>query len=235
MSELSLGGDRMKYEIKGGNLPVLLIHLDAGEMIECEAGAMSWMDEGIEMQTQGGGLGKMFGRLLTNESAFVNHYTARVAGEIAFASKFPGSIKAVRVTPAEPIYIQKGAYLCSMGRIDSEVYIQKKFSGGLFGGEGFLMRKYHGDGIVFLEIDGSAIEYDLAPGQKKIIDTGHVVALQGNMSLDVVQIKGVKNVLLGGEGLFNTVVTGPGRLTVQTMPISQTAMLLYNLMPHSSS
>ena len=225
----------MKYEVKGGNLPVLLVNLEAGETIECEAGAMSWMDEGIEMQTQGGGIGKMFGRILTNENAFVNHYTARAPEEIAFAGKFPGSIRDVRDTTSEPLYIQKGAYLCSMGRIDSEVYIQRKIGGGLFGGEGFLMRKYYGDGIVFLEVDGAAVEYDLAPGQKKIIDTGHVVAMQGNMSLDVVQIKGVKNVLLGGEGLFNTVVTGPGRLTVQTMPVSKTAMMLYNLMPHPSS
>ena len=225
----------MRYEVKGGNLPVLLVNLEAGESIQCEAGAMSWMDEGIEMQTQGGGIGKMFGRILTNENAFMNTYTARVAGEIAFAGKFPGSIKGIRVTPQEPLYIQKGSYLCSMGRIESEVYMQKKLSGGVFGGEGFLMRKYFGDGIVFLEVDGSAVEYNLAPGQKKIIDTGHVVAMQGNMSLDIVQIKGVKNVLLGGEGLFNTVVTGPGRLMVQTMPVSKTAMLLYRLMPHSSS
>ena len=177
----------------------------------------------------------MFGRLLTNENAFVNHYTARVPGEIAFAGKFPGSIRGIRVTPTEPLYIQKGAYLCSMGKIESEIYMQKKIGGGLFGGEGFLMRKYYGDGIVFLEVDGAAVDYELAAGQKKIIDTGHVVAMQGSMSLDIVQVKGVKNVLLGGEGLFNTVVTGPGRLTVQTMPVSKTAMMLYNLMPHTSS
>ena len=226
----------MNYEVKGGNLPVLLVRLEAGETIQCEAGAMSWMDEGIEMQTQGGGIGKMFGRMLTNESAFVNHYTARIPGEIAFASKFPGSIRAVRVTPAEPIIIQKGAYLCSMGKIDSEVYVQKRLGGGLFGGEGFLMRRYFGDGIVFLEVDGSAIDYELQAGQRKIVDTGYVVAMQGNnMSLDIVQVKGVKNALLGGEGLFNTVITGPGKLMVQTMPASQTAMMFYNLMPHSSS
>lgn len=225
----------MEYEIKGGSLPVLLVKLEAGETIQCEAGAMSWMDEGIEMQTEGGGLGKMFGRLLTSENAFMNHYTARRAGEIAFASKFPGSIRAIRITPSEPLIVQKGAYLCSMGKIESEVAVQRKLGGGLFGGEGFLMRKYYGDGIVFLEIDGSAIEYELAAGQRKIVDTGYVVAMQGNMQLDIVQVKGVKNMFLGGEGLFNTVITGPGRLTVQTMPISQTAMLIYNLIPHSSS
>ena len=225
----------MTYEIKGDSLPVLLVRLEAGETISCEAGAMTWMDEGIDMQTSGGGLGKMFGRLLTNENVFLNQYTARIPGEIAFAAKFPGSIRAVEVTPDRPLTIQKGAYLCHMGRIESEVSIQRRIGGGLFGGEGFLMRKYTGNGIVFLEIDGYAVDYVLEPGQRKIVNTGNVVALQGNMSLDIVQVKGVKNILLGGEGLFNTVVTGPGTLTVQTMPLSQIAMLFYNLIPHSSS
>ena len=225
----------MTYEIKGDSLPVLLVRLEAGETISCEAGAMTWMDEGIDMQTSGGGLGKMFGRLLTNENVFLNQYTARIPGEIAFAAKFPGSIRAVEVTPDHPLTIQKGAYLCHMGRIESEVSIQRRIGGGLFGGEGFLMRKYTGNGIVFLEIDGYAVDYILEPGQRKIVNTGNVVAMQGNMSLDIVQVKGVKNILLGGEGLFNTVVTGPGTLTVQTMPLSQIAMLFYNLIPHSSS
>ena len=225
----------MNYEIRGGSLPVLLVRLEPGETITCESGAMTWMDEGIDMQTSGGGIGKMFGRLLTNENAFLNQYTARVPGEIAFAAKFPGSIRAVEVTPDNPLTIQKGAYLCHMGRIDSEVSIQRRIGGGLFGGEGFLMRKYSGSGIVFLEIDGFAVDYMLAAGQRKIVNTGNVVAMQGNMTLDIVQVKGVKNILLGGEGLFNTVVSGPGVLTVQTMPLSQIALTLYNLIPHSNS
>ncbi len=225
----------MNYEIRGGSLPVLLVRLEPGETITCESGAMTWMDEGIDMQTSGGGIGKMFGRLLTNENAFLNQYTARVPGEIAFAAKFPGSIRAVEVTPDNPLTIQKGAYLCHMGRIDSEVSIQRRIGGGLFGGEGFLMRKYTGSGIVFLEIDGFAVDYMLAAGQRKIVNTGNVVAMQGNMTLDIVQVKGVKNILLGGEGLFNTVVSGPGVLTVQTMPLSQIALTLYNLIPHSNS
>ncbi len=225
----------MNYEIKGGSLPVLIMKLEAGETVQCEAGAMSWMDPGIEMQTQGGGIGKVFGRIMTNESAFMNIYTATVPGEIAFASKFPGAIRAMRVTPSEPLIIQKGAYLCSVGNIDSEVYIQKRIGGGFFGGEGFLMRRYTGDGLVFLEVDGFAVDYRLEAGQRKIVNTGNVVAMQGSgMSLDIVQIKGAKNILLGGEGLFNTVVTGPGWLMVQTMPVSQIALALYNMMPHSS-
>lgn len=225
----------MYYEIKGDSLPVLLVRLEAGERITCEAGAMTWMDEGIDMQTSGGGLGKMFGRLLTNENAFLNHYTARVPGEIAFAAKFPGAIRAVEVTPGNPVTIQKGAYLCHMGNIESQVSVQQRLGGGLFGGEGFLMRKYSGNGIVFLEVDGYAVDYVLEAGQRKIVNTGNVVALQGNMQLDIVQVKGVKNILLGGEGLFNTVVTGPGTLTVQTMPLSQIALTLYSMIPHSSS
>ncbi len=225
----------MNYTIDGGNLPVLKIFLNRGEAIECEAGAMAWMDDGIEMQTQAGGIGKMFGRMFTKENAFVNTYYAQQDGEIAFASKFPGSIVAIPVTPGNGIIIQKGSYLASYGQINSEVYIQQKIGGGLFGGEGFLMRKYTGNGIVFLEIDGSAHEYELPSGSCKIVDTGYVAAMSENCQLEVKTIKGVKNVLFGGEGLFNTVVHGPGKLIIQSMPIASTAMQLYQYMPHPSS
>ncbi len=224
----------MKYLVDGGNLPVLKIRLTAGEMIECEAGAMSWMDEGIEMQTQAGGLGKMLGRMVTKENAFMNLYYARTDGEIALSSKFPGSIIAVPVHPGEGIVVQKGAFLASVGNIRNEVFFQKRFGGGLFGGEGFLMRKFSGEGLVFLEIDGSAHTYEIPQGACKIIDTGYVAAMSESCRLEVRTVKGVKNVLFGGEGLFNTVVYGPGKVTLQSMPISATAMQLYQYMPHSS-
>ena len=223
----------MNYEIKGGKLPVVCCQLAKGESVQCEAGAMAWMDPGIEMSTHGNGLGKMFGRLMTNENMFMNTYVANQAGEIAFSSSFPGSIRAVRVTPSTPIIIQKGAFLASIGELQNEVYFQKKIVGGFFGGEGFLMRKISGNGMVFLEIDGSAIEYVLAPGQKKIIDTGYLAMMDASCSLDIVTIKGVKNILLGGEGLFNTVITGPGTILLQTLPVNQLAMTLSSLMPHS--
>lgn len=225
----------MNYSIEGGNLPVLKIALERGELIECEAGAMSWMDDGIEMQTQAGGIGKMFGRMFTKENAFMNTYYAQNAGEIAFSSKFPGSIMAVRVTPGNGIIVQKGSFLACAGDIQSEVYFQKRIGKGIFGGEGFLMRKYTGDGMVFLEIDGSAHEYNLAAGQSKIIDTGYVAAMSESCYMDIQQIKGVKNVLFGGEGLFNTVVAGPGKVILQSMPIAATAMQLYAYMPHPTS
>ncbi|MQN00735.1 MAG: TIGR00266 family protein [Lachnospiraceae bacterium] len=224
----------MRYEISGGNLPVLKVQLDSGENIQCEAGAMSWMDNEIEMQTSAGGLGKMFGRMLTKENAFMNTYLANRPGEIAFSSKFPGSIRAVEVTPGNGLIVQKGSFLASCGNINNEVYIQKHLSRGLFGGEGFLMRRFTGSGLVFLEIDGSAHEYDVPAGDCKIVDTGYVAAMSESCRMEVQTVKGIGNVLFGGEGLFNTVVYGPGHLILQSMPIASTAMKLYEYMPHPS-
>ena len=224
----------MGYQIAGDNLPVLKVMLESGEAIQCEAGAMSWMDDEIEMQTSAGGLRKMFGRMLTNENAFMNTYIARSAGEIAFSSKFPGSIRAVEITPGNGLIVQKGSFLASFGNITNEVYFQKRLGNGLFGGEGFLMRRFSGNGIVFLEIDGSAHEYDIEADNCKIVDTGYVAAMSESCRMEVKSVKGVSNVLFGGEGLFNTVIYGPGHIILQSMPISSTAMQLYAYMPHSS-
>jgi len=224
----------MRYNVEGDNLPVLKVYLEAGEQIQCEAGAMSWMDEGIEMQTSAGGLGKMLGRMFTNENAFMNTYIASQTGEIAFSSKFPGSIRAVEITPGNGLIVQKGSYLASVGNLTNEVYLQKRFSTGFFGGEGFLMRKFSGTGLVFLEIDGSAHDYDIPTGSCKIVDTGYLAAMSESCSMEIRSVKGLKNMLFGGEGFFNTAVKGPGRIILQSMPISSTATVLYQFMPHSS-
>ena len=224
----------MRYNVEGDNLPVLKVYLEAGEQIQCEAGAMSWMDEGIEMQTSAGGLGKMLGRMFTNENAFMNTYIANQTGEIAFSSKFPGSIRAVEITPGNGLIVQKGSYLASVGNLTNEVYLQKRLSTGFFGGEGFLMRKFSGTGLVFLEIDGSAHEYDIPTGSCKIVDTGYLAAMSESCSMEIRSVKGLKNMLFGGEGFFNTAVKGPGRIILQSMPISSTATVLYQFMPHSS-
>jgi uncharacterized protein (TIGR00266 family) len=224
----------MRYNVEGDNLPVLKVYLEAGEQIQCEAGAMSWMDEGIEMQTSAGGLGKMLGRMFTNENAFMNTYIANQTGEIAFSSKFPGSIRAVEITPGNGLIVQKGSYLASVGNLTNEVYLQKRLSTGFFGGEGFLMRKFSGTGLVFLEIDGSAHEYDIPSGSCKIVDTGYLAAMSESCSMEIRSVKGLKNMLFGGEGFFNTAVKGPGRIILQSMPISSTATVLYQFMPHSS-
>lgn len=224
----------MDYIITGENLPIAICSLKQGEDVFCEAGSMSWMTAGISMHTSNGGLGKTLSRFFTDESIFQNRYVAEKDGEIAFASSFPGSIKDIVLTREHSIIVQKGSYLASESGIDMSIYFQKKISGGFFGGEGFIMQRLSGEGVAFLEIDGSVVEYDLAPGERKIIKTGHLVAMDDSCSLDVTRIKGVKNILFGGEGLFNTVITGPGRIILQSMPIQNTAMKLYGYMPSES-
>lgn len=226
----------MKYEIKGGTLPVVICTLDRNETIITESGAMSWMSSNMEMQTSGGGVGKMLGRMFSKESMFQNLYTAKDReGLIAFASSFPGSIQAVEVTPSKPVIVQKSAFLASESSVELSVFFQKKMGAGLFGGEGFVMQKLSGHGIAFLEIDGSAVSYDLAAGETMVIDTGYLAMMDASCSLDVQMVKGVKNALFGGEGLFNTIVTGPGHIVLQSMPMGHFASAVAALMPQKSS
>ncbi|MCR4690133.1 MAG: TIGR00266 family protein [Lachnospiraceae bacterium] len=223
----------MKYEIKGDSLPVLCMNLEAGEEILCQQGGMSWMDPGIEMKTEGGGLGKMLGKMVTGESMFTNRYLAKAAGEIAFASSVPGSIRAIEIAPGKEIIAQKGAFLACTPGVTMSVHFQKKLGSGFFGGEGFIMQKFSGTGIVFLEVDGYACEYDLQPGQSKTIDTGYLVCMDSSCSMDVVTVKGIANALFGGEGFFNTVVSGPGHIIIQTMPKAQLAASIASMIPTS--
>lgn len=210
----------MKYEIKGENLPVVICNLEAGESLITEGGAMSWMSPNMQMETSGGGLGKMFGRMLSHESLFMNTYTAQGSeGMIAFASSFPGSIVAVEITPDKPIIAQKSAFLAATPGVELSVFFQKKGMTGFFGGEGFIMQKISGNGIAFLEIDGSAISYDLSAGQQLVVDTGNLAFVDASCSIDIQTVKGLKNKMFGGEGFFNTVITGPGKVTLQTLSI----------------
>ena len=220
----------MKYQIKGEPMPVVICQLAQNEKVTCESGAMSWMSPNMEMETSGGGLGKMFGRMMSGESAFQNHYVARKGeGMIAFASKFPGAIKAFEITPSTPVICQKKSFLACSEGVELSVHFQKKLGAGLFGGEGFVMQKISGNGIAFVEIDGSTVEYNLERGQQLVIDTGYLAMMDATVSMEIQQIKGVKNALFGGEGLFNTVVTGPGRVMLQTMPISGFAGMIASL------
>ena len=222
----------MKYQIKGEPMPVVICRLEDGESVLCESGAMSWMSPNLEMQTSGGGAGKMLGRMFSGESMFQNRYTARRgSGMIAFASKFPGDIRAVEISPSAPVICQKGAFLASTEGVEMSVAFQQKFSTGLFGGEGFIMQKLSGNGLAFIEIDGSTIEYNLESGQQMLIDTGYLAMMDATVKMEIQRVKGVKNMLLGGEGLFNTLVTGPGRVVIQTMPISGFEQLIANLIP----
>ena len=223
----------MRYNITGEPMPVVICDLNADESMITEKGAMVWMSPNMEMQTSAGGsIGKAFGRMFSGESMFQNIYTARGGpGMIAFASSFPGSIRAVEITPDKPVVVQKSGFLASEQGVELSIFFQKKGMAGLFGGEGFIMQKLSGHGTAFLEIDGSVVEYDLQPGQQIIVDTGNLAMCDATCTIDVQTVKGVKNVLFGGEGLFNTVITGPGRVVLQTMPISNFASSIAAILP----
>ena len=224
----------MQYEIKGGEMPVVEVYCDPGESMKCQGGGMVWMSDNMKMETKGGGLGKMFGRALAGENLFQNTYTAVGApGMIAIGTCFPGSIMAVEIGPGKELICQKSAYLASTEGVELSIAFQRKLGAGFFGGEGFIMQKISGSGTVFLEIDGSAIEYELSAGQKLIIDTGHLAIMDATCTMDIETVKGgAKNMLLGGEGLFNTVVTGPGKVTVQTMPKSALVSTISSMLPN---
>lgn len=226
----------MNYEIKGGAMPVVEVHLNPNEAMKCEGGGMVWMSSNMQMETRGGGLGKMFGRAFSGESMFQNIYTAKGGpGMITFGTCFPGSIVAVEIGPGRELICQKSAYLASTVGVELSVAFQRKVGAGMFGGEGFIMQRLSGTGLVFLEIDGTAIEYELAAGQQMIIDTGHLALMDATCSIDVQTVKGgLKNIAFGGEGLFNTVVTGPGRITLQTMPKSAMVASIASMIPSKS-
>ena len=226
----------MEYKIIGEPMPVVTCNLEAGETMITERGSMVWMTPNMKMETKAGGLGKALGRMFSGESLFQNKYTAEGSqGMIAFASSFPGAIRVVEITPDHPIVCQKSAFLAATSGVELSVFFQKKLGAGFFGGEGFIMQKLSGNGIAFLEIDGSAVEYELAAGQQMIVDTGNLALMDETCKMDIQTVKGVKNVLFGGEGLFNTVVTGPGKITLQTMPMSNFVATVAAQMPSSGN
>ncbi len=222
----------MQYEIKGDQLPVVVCTLNPGESMITERGAMSWMTSNMRMETKAGGVGKALGRMFSGESIFQNKYTAEGSqGLIAFASSFPGEIRALQIAPGNSIIAQKSAFLAAEPGVELSIHFRKKLGAGFFGGEGFIMQKLSGSGTAFVEIDGSLVEYQLAAGQTMLLDTGYLAMMDETVQMDIEMVKGVKNIFLGGEGLFNTKVTGPGRVWIQTMPISAGASLIATRIP----
>lgn len=215
----------MKYEILGETLPVVICTLEKGEAMITEGGAMSWMSPNIQMETtSNGGFGKALGRMFAGERLFQNRYTAQGGeGHIAFASSFPGSIKAFEIAPGKEYIFQKKTFLAGESGIELSVHFQKKLASGLFGGEGFILQKVSGKGIAFAEFDGHVVEYNLAAGQQIVVDTGYLAAMETTCSMDIQTVQGVKNIMFGSEGLFHTVITGPGRVWLKTMPIYSVA------------
>lgn len=221
----------MRYEIKGGSFPVVECQLESGEQMITERGSMVWMSPNMQMETSGGGLGRMFSKVLSGESMFQNIYTARGNGMIAFGSSFPGQIKPVQISRGQEMIVQKSAFLAAQAGVDLSIHFSKKLGAGFFGGEGFIMQRLSGNGIAFVEIDGELIEYELQAGQQIVVDTGNVAGFTPGVQMDIRQVPGMKNMLLGGEGLFNTVLTGPGKVWLQTMPISNVAMAIRPYIP----
>ena len=222
----------MQYEIIGGSFPVVECSLQPNEAMITEKGSMVWMSPNMEMQTSGTG---GFGRMFSGESIFQNIYTAKGgSGMIAFGSSFPGKILPIDVSSGSWIF-QKSAFLASEASVKLSIHFRKKGTVGLFGGEGFIMQKLSGHGIAFVEIDGECVEYDLRPGESLIVDTGNVAGFEESVSMDIQTVPGLKNKLFGGEGLFNTVLTGPGKVLLQTMPISSVAGAIIPYIPKGSS
>ncbi len=222
----------MRYEIEGGMFPVVVCYIEKGEKMITEKGAMVWQTPFIKMETIGGGIGKMFSKALSGESMFQNIYTAESNGQmIAFGSSFPGKILPIEIGPGKEIILQKRAFLASEAGVELSIHFSKKLGAGFFGGEGFIMQKLSGRGMAFAEIDGELMEYQLGAGEQLIVDTGNVAGFEVGVQMDIRQVDGLKNKFLGGEGFFNTLLTGPGRVWLQTMPISNVASAIRAFIP----
>ncbi|WP_350344463.1 TIGR00266 family protein [Proteinivorax tanatarense] len=226
----------MKYDIKGGNFPVVELSLSPGEKVYCETGAMSWITDGIDMQTSNkGGVFKGLGRALSGESFFLNTYTSTKEGDIAaFSSQVPGDIVPIDVEKT-PVVAQKSVFLVAENSVQHKINFRKKLRTGFFGGEGFIMQKFYGEGLAFFETDGSVIQKELAPGERLRIDTGNVAMFETSVKMDTTMVKGFSNMLFGGEGLFLTTLTGPGKVWLQTMPISGLASSIIPFIPTDNS
>lgn len=222
----------MQYRIEGGSLPAVIVNLNPGETMISEAGGRTWSRGSVASEiTSLGGAGKALGRMLMGESLFMNLYTAQAPAEIAFSSSFPGRIVARELGAGQSIICQKHAFLCATYGVELSLHLQKKLGAGFVGGEGFIMQRVTGPGLVFLEVDGFCQEYDLAAGEQLTCDTGVLAVMDESCTMDVQMVKGVKNVLFGGEGLFDTVITGPGKVHLQTMTIGRLARQLIPYLP----
>lgn len=207
----------MQYRVLGDTVPAVEVMLNRGESMFTQSGGMIWQTEGISMTTNArGGVARSLGRMFTGESIFMANYTSERDGAvIAFGSTVPGSVVPVDISKSE-IICQKGSFLCAQQSVDLKVAFTKKFSAGLFGGEGFILQRLFGSGMAFLEVDGDMVERTLAPGEVLKVDTGNVVAFETTVNYEIETVKGLGNIFFGGEGLFLTRLTGPGRIILQT-------------------
>ena len=225
----------MNYEIKGNVVPAVEVSLSRGESVFTQSGGMFYQTEGIKMDTNTrGGLFKGIGRMFAGESMFMATYTATQDAKVAFASTVPGSIIPVDVSEGR-FTIQKGAFLAAQSSVELRTTFNKKLGTGFFGGEGFILQELSGRGIAFLEVDGDAIEMNLAPGEVLKVDTGNLVGFEDSVRYEVESVKGLGNILFGGEGLFLTRLTGPGKVILQTMNMNEFVLRIGSYMPKSTT
>lgn len=224
----------MRYAIIGNTMPAVEILFDApGETMYTQSGGMAWMSEGIEMESNmKGGLGKSIGRMFGGESLFMATYRAQRAGaKIAFASTVAGEVMPIDVGAIGGLICQKGAFLCAQSSVNLSVTFTKRFSAGLFGGEGFILQDLSGSGMAFLGIDGDKVVKELQPGEVLKVDTGNVVAFERSVSYEIEMVKGLKNIFFGGEGLFLTRLVGPGKVILQTQNFHEFAGRIIGMIP----
>ena len=223
----------LTYRIEGTTLPVLLVNLKPGERIYSSSGGMSWMTQQVEMETNtGGGLGKMFKRAISGESLFiVDYFVNGGEGEVAFSAEFPGKIVELDLANGQQMIVQKDSFMCAEKEVDMDMHFRKRLGAGLFGGEGFILQKLTGPGMAFVNFDGEIVKKTLAPNEVLRVDTGHVAMFEPTVDFDIEMVKGFRNILLGGEGLFLATLRGPGSVWLQTMPMSKLAQRIAQFMP----
>ena len=226
----------MYYEIIGGSFPAVNVVLNEGETVITQSGAMAWCDEDVEMSTNAeGGLLRSIGRMFSGASLmFVRHTAQRDGSKITFSASFPGTIKEFRVDADHEYFAQKSAFLVADEGVEVDATVNKNFWAGLLGGEGFILQKFTGDGLMLAEIDGSLVEVDLAEGEQIKVETGHVALFESTCAYDVESVSGFKNIFFGGQGLFLTTLTGPGKVWLQTLTAQDMASKLLPYLPSSS-
>lgn len=230
----TLGG--APFQVVGSVMQALMIQLGRGQALYSETGSLSWMTEGIHMDTNfgGGGLFGALSRVVTGESLFVVNYTTDRDGQlVTFSSDFPGKIIPVHLTQGQSMIAQKDTLLVAEKSVNMTVALQRRLGAGLFGGEGFMLQRFDGPGTFFASLDGEIVEYTLQPGQRLLVDTGHVAMFEPSITYDIQVVKGIKNILFGGEGLFFVSLTGPGRVWLQTMPLTKLAGAIRQYMPRA--
>jgi len=226
----------MRYELSGTTMQALAIDLAPGETVYSQTNCMCWMNDSIDMNTNtSGGFLAGLKRTFGGGTLFVTDFTARGDGHVAFAPRFPGTIRAIPLQAGQSIVCRKETFLCAEKSVALEIAWQKRLGAGFFGGEGFILQKLSGPGTVFLDLSGEVVEKDLASGERLLVHAGHVGAMDPTISFDIQMVSGFKNILFGGEGLFLATLTGPGHIALQSMPILNLAEEIGRYLPNKAA